>query len=63
MHADKIIVIESGRIAQEGTHESLVGVDGMYRRLWQVQNQLAEDLRAELESGGDAAGKEGEDAS
>jgi ATP-binding cassette subfamily B protein len=63
MHADRIIVVEGGRIVQEGTHQSLVGVDGMYRRLWQVQNQLAEDLRQELASDGDMPGTEGEDGS
>jgi ATP-binding cassette subfamily B protein len=65
MHADRIIVIEGGRIVQEGTHKSLVGVEGMYRRLWQVQNQLADDLRQELASGGgaEAAGEEGDDGS
>jgi len=65
MHADRIIVIEGGRIVQEGTHKSLVGVDGMYRRLWQVQNQLADDLRQELSSdgSGDGSTAEGEDGS
>ena len=65
MHADRIIVLEGGRIVQDGTHKSLVGVDGMYRRLWQVQNQLAEDLREELSSDGSADGSaaEGEDGS
>ena len=65
MHADRIIVIEGGRIVQEGTHESLVGTDGMYRRLWQVQNQLAADLREELASGGEGDGTptEGENGS
>ncbi|MBC8372338.1 MAG: ABC transporter ATP-binding protein, partial [Planctomycetes bacterium] len=65
MNADRIIVIEGGRIVQEGTHKSLVGADGMYRRLWQVQNQLAEDLREELSSDGGAEGfrAEGENGS
>ncbi|MBT3200957.1 MAG: ABC transporter ATP-binding protein [Phycisphaerales bacterium] len=63
MHADRIIVVEDGRIVQEGTHESLVDVEGLYRRLWRVQNELADDLRAELGGDGDSAGKEGDDAS
>ena len=63
MHADRIIVVEGGRIVQEGTHESLVDVEGLYRRLWRVQNELADDLRAELDGDGDSAGKEGDDGS
>jgi ATP-binding cassette, subfamily B, bacterial len=31
--ADKILVIERGRLVQEGTHNELVRVDGLYKRL------------------------------
>jgi ATP-binding cassette subfamily B protein len=48
MHADQIAVMEKGRIVQLGTHEQLAEEDGLYRRLWQIQGALAEDLRAEL---------------
>jgi ATP-binding cassette subfamily B protein len=48
MHADQIAVIEKGRIAQLGTHDQLVEQDGLYRRLWQIQGALADDLRTEL---------------
>ena len=47
MHADQIAVMEKGRIVQLGTHDELVARDGLYRRLWQIQGALAEDLRAE----------------
>lgn len=49
MHADRIIVLDHGRIVQSGTHQSLVEADGMYRRLWQIQTALEEDLKADLD--------------
>lgn len=35
--ADRIVVIDDGRIAEEGTHESLLQHSGIYRRLYEVQ--------------------------
>jgi hypothetical protein len=36
-------------VVQSGNHESLVEADGMYRRLWQIQTALEEDLKADLD--------------
>jgi ATP-binding cassette subfamily B protein len=46
--ADEILVLDHGRIIQRGTHERLVEVEGLYRRLWRIQSSLADDLRREL---------------
>ncbi|MFP4053084.1 MAG: ABC transporter ATP-binding protein [Phycisphaerae bacterium] len=50
MHADRVIVLDRGRIIQEGTHESLIATDGLYRRLWAIQNSLEADLDRDLEA-------------
>src|SRR5947199_6501779 len=48
MHADKIVVLDHGRIAQMGTHEQLVNGDGLYKKLWQIQSALEEDLTRDI---------------
>ena len=35
--ADRIVVMHRGRLAEEGTHEELLGTDGLYRRLHELQ--------------------------
>ncbi len=35
--ADRIILLEDGRIAEEGTHESLLALNGRYAEMWRVQ--------------------------
>lgn len=37
MKADKIIVIDEGKIVQQGTHRQLVKKKGIYRKLWKLQ--------------------------
>ncbi len=36
--ADRILVLEGGRIAQEGDHRSLMAAGGLYKRLYEAQN-------------------------
>ena len=36
-HADEIIVLQKGEIVESGTHQSLIGQNGFYRRLVEMQ--------------------------
>ncbi|MDY0151505.1 MAG: ABC transporter ATP-binding protein [Candidatus Cloacimonas sp.] len=42
--ADRIVVLEHGRIAQIGTHNQLIGVEGVYARIWNIQHLLEQEV-------------------
>ncbi len=37
MSADIIVVLDKGRVVQQGTHQSLIRKPGLYRKLWNLQ--------------------------
>ena len=39
--ADQILVIEKGRIAEQGTHDELLSQPGLYAKLWNIQEQTS----------------------
>jgi ATP-binding cassette, subfamily B, multidrug efflux pump len=45
--ADLILVLEDGKIAQQGTHAELVRREGLYRETWLLQNAAPEAAEAE----------------
>ena len=49
MHADKIVVLNKGRIIQEGNHESLSREQGNYRRLCEIQGAIQEQIEADVD--------------
>jgi ATP-binding cassette subfamily B protein len=44
--ADRVIVLDAGRVVASGTHAALVAADGLYARLWRRQQLEAEIARA-----------------
>jgi ATP-binding cassette subfamily B protein len=46
--ADLILVIDEGEIVQAGTHQELMEQEGLYRRVWSIQNSLEDELEKEL---------------
>jgi len=45
-HADRVIVMEKGRITQTGTHDTLIEEPGLYQRLWHIQTEMQTDLES-----------------
>jgi len=37
VRADRILVLDQGRLVEEGTHQSLIGKGGVYKRLAELQ--------------------------
>jgi ATP-binding cassette subfamily B protein len=42
-HADRIVVLERGRIVESGAHGELLARNGAYAALWRVQAGLRPD--------------------
>ena len=47
-HADEILVVDDGKVADRGTHAELISRPGFYRDLFDLQVRQAEEARADL---------------
>ncbi|MBI4628275.1 MAG: ATP-binding cassette domain-containing protein, partial [Candidatus Rokubacteria bacterium] len=41
--ADRVVVLDGGRVVERGRHDELVRAGGLYARLWRIQ-QLEEEI-------------------
>jgi ATP-binding cassette subfamily B protein len=50
MNADLILVLDKGEVVQMGRHEELAARDGMYRKIYDIQTRIDEELEQEIAS-------------
>lgn len=48
--ADWILVIEDGKVSQQGTHEDLIRSEGLYSKIFNIQSALEEEFKEEKAS-------------
>ncbi len=44
MNADQIIVLDGGRISEQGTHEELIRTEGIYKRIYDIQGMAQSEI-------------------
>lgn len=50
MKAGLIVVLDKGRIIQTGTHEELLAVDGIYKKIYEIQTLIEAEIEKEIAS-------------
>lgn len=48
MHADKILMLQHGRVVQEGNHAELSVADGIYRQLCAIQGAIQQQIEEDI---------------
>lgn len=52
MNADLILVMDKGQIVQRGRHAELVAQEGIYKRIFNIQTRIEDELEKEISSAG-----------
>jgi len=45
MEADRILVLDNGKIVESGSHAELLQTKGLYNKIWEIQSTI--DLQVE----------------
>ena len=40
VHADNIVVLNEGKLSEQGTHEQLITNNGLYKHMWDEQQRM-----------------------
>lgn len=48
MNADVILVLDKGRIVQQGIHDDLITKDGIYRQIFEMQTHIEKEIEKEI---------------
>ncbi|WP_042299476.1 ABCB family ABC transporter ATP-binding protein/permease [Paraburkholderia kururiensis] len=62
VHAQQIIVMDHGRIVEQGTHAELLRAGGLFAQMWALQQQRAEQDARDGESAGEGVETQGASA-
>ena len=46
--ADLILVLDEGKLVQIGTHQELIRQNGLYQKVWSIQNSLEDELQQKI---------------
>ena len=49
MQADNILVLAGGKIVQQGSHEYLCSVDGIYKEIVKIQQEVVQKANEEAQ--------------
>ncbi|MDE6401600.1 MAG: ABC transporter ATP-binding protein/permease, partial [Clostridiales bacterium] len=49
MRADNIIVMDGGKIVERGTHAQLLSADGIYKKIYELQTALPDEIEKEAD--------------
>lgn len=57
-NSDQIVLLHEGKVAEQGTHEELLALQGRYKAMWDKQTRAAEEKKEKVDDGLSVSGSE-----